>query len=126
MAVNVSYTAGIAATETLDGGTGATDVQSGQGNVVHNQWNQNIALTSVTTPATTKYASVAQALTAGAATVDLTALTGTNGAAVNANGLKLVAVRFQNPGSNPITVAKGASNGYTGLGASLSITIPAG
>jgi hypothetical protein len=67
-----------------------------------------------------------QALTAGAATIDLTALTGVNSAAVSLSGKKPIAVLFENTGANAMTIAKGASNGYTGFGSSYSETIPAG
>jgi hypothetical protein len=51
------------------------------------------------------------ALTAGAATIDLTAIPGVQGN-VTFSGIKVVYAIFQNPGSNTITVSEGASNGY--------------
>ena len=54
-----------------------------------------------------------QALTAGAATIDLTALTGTNGAAVDFTGLKVQAAKFINPvGNAAMTITFGATNPY--------------
>jgi hypothetical protein len=55
------------------------------------------------------------ALTGGAATIDLTALTGPNGAAVTFSGLKVIGGVFFLPTTNSgasLTIAKGASNGY--------------
>lgn len=67
------------------------------------------------TPAATKMVADKLALTAGAATIDLTALTGPNGAAVTFNGLKVLLGIFYLPSTNSgasMTIAKGGSNGY--------------
>jgi hypothetical protein len=47
---------------------------------------------------------------------------------VDLNGLKPRAVLFENPATNanPITIAVGASNGYTGFGADYSETLQPG
>jgi hypothetical protein len=62
------------------------------------------------------------------ATIDMTALVGTNGAAITLNGKKPRAVKLQCPAANtnPITIAKGDSNGYVGFGSSFSITLNPG
>lgn len=83
-------------------------------------------LTGSTTPAVTTHAVGAQALSAGAATIDLRTLTGLNGVAVDLNGLKPRYILLHNTGANSMTAAKGASNGYTGLGSAASIEIKAG
>ncbi len=50
-------------------------------------------------------------LSAGVATIDLRALTGTNGGSVDGNGLKLQIFRVKNLGAAEMTFAVGASNG---------------
>jgi len=69
-----------------------------------------------------------QALTAGAATIDLTALDGLNDKAVIGTGLRVQLLRLKAPSSNanPITVSKGLSNGYDGLGSAFSVTLQPG
>ncbi|MBY0513089.1 MAG: hypothetical protein K2P78_04160 [Gemmataceae bacterium] len=64
-------------------------------------------------------------LAGGNATINLAALTH-NGAAVDMTGYKVRTLKVKNPGSNPVTVVKGASNGYTGFGSAFSHTIPGG
>lgn len=53
-------------------------------------------------------------LVAGAKTIDLSALVGTNGAAVDGTGLKVQGVWLENPSTNTgkMTFVEGASNGY--------------
>lgn len=86
------------------------------------------SLGAATTPTANIHAVGQQALTAGAASIDLTALTGLNGVAVSLNAKTLRAVLFQNPAANAnaITIAKGAANGYTGFGATYSETLQPG
>ena len=85
-------------------------------------------LKSDTSPPVTCGALFQQALTGGAATIDLTALDGLNDKAVNGTGLRVQILRLRAPSSNanPITVAKGASNGYDGFGAGFSVTLQPG
>ena len=69
-----------------------------------------------------------QVLTDGAATIDLAALDGLNDKVVNGTGLRVQLLRIKAPSSNvnPITVAKGASNGYDGFGSAFSVTLQPG
>jgi hypothetical protein len=69
---------------------------------------------TITNHPVTKVSADSIALVAGAKTVDLTALVGTNGAAVDGTGLKVQAVYLENPSTNAnsMTFTKGASNGY--------------
>ena len=85
-------------------------------------------LKSDTSPPVTCGALFQQALAAGVATIDLTALDGLNDKAVNGTGLRVQILRLRAPSSNanPITVAKGASNGYDGLGSAFSVTLQPG
>lgn len=85
-------------------------------------------LSPTTTPPVTVHGVGIVTLSSGSGSLDLRALTGVNGVAVDLNGLKPRAILFENPTSNanPITIAKGASNGYTGLGSSATITLQVG
>ena len=82
-------------------------------------------LTPNTTPAVTKPASFVVTMTAGAATIDLTSISGAQGT-ISGSGLKVQMIMFQGKSGNgaAVTIAKGASNGYTGLGSAFSVTIP--
>jgi hypothetical protein len=73
---------------------------------------------SSTVPATKTYVDTIS-LTAGAATIDLTSLTGEGGRSVTFNGLKVQKVQISCPASNTagITFDVGASNGYNLFGA---------
>jgi len=85
-------------------------------------------LTAATTPPVTCGALFDQALTSGTATIDLTALVGANTKTVNGTGLRVQVLRLRNPATNanPISIAKGASNGYDGLGANFKDTLAPG
>jgi hypothetical protein len=76
---------------------------------------ETITLTSVSTPAITKRAGFKQALTSGAATIDLTALPGiTVDETVNGTGLQVQFIKFVNPSTNAnkMTIGKGMTSGY--------------
>lgn len=77
----------------------------------HDGFDRQVQLTQNTTPAVTKVAYFDQALSGGAATIDLTALPHL-GDVVDGTGLNVRAFRLYNPGTNPVTISKGASNGY--------------
>lgn len=83
-------------------------------------------LTASSTPAATKVFEDNLALSAGAYTIDLTSLTGVNGASVTFSGLTVRNILIRNKGAASMTFAKGATNGYTGFGSAFSLTIPAG
>ncbi len=73
----------------------------------------------------TKCATFLVTMAGGAASIDLAALLGTNGATVVGTGLKVQAIKFQAPATNtnPVTVAVGASNGYELAGAAFSCSL---
>lgn len=83
-------------------------------------------LNATSTPVATKQYADTVALTAGAATIDLTAMTGFGGAAITFSGLKVQLFKFRNNGANAMTIGEGASNGYEMLGNAWSIVVPPG
>ena len=126
MSVDVTLTSALTVVEVLDGNRPmALDSRA---KVTHDQLNTGLALSGGSAVPVTKVAAFLQALTNGAATVDLTALNGTNGHAVNATGLKLQALKVRNPGTNanPISIGHGAANGYEFLGADWKVTLQPG
>lgn len=121
MSVSLTYAAVVTARETLE--TSVAAATAGNRVVIHNQYNSSATLDANTTPPVTKVAAFSQALTAGAATIDLTALTGTNGASVDGTGLKVQVFKIKNKGANNLTVKFGASNPYNLLGASWTLIL---
>jgi len=122
--VEVTYAATATVVETLPNNTGsASDARR---KVTHDAYNETATLNSGSTPPATLVAEFLLTLTAGAASVDLRALTGTNGASVDGNGLKVQVLRVKNLGANILTIVPGASNGIDLLGGSSSLTIPPG
>ncbi len=76
-------------------------------------------LSATTTPAVTKQAGGAHQLTAGAETLDLTAMANDAGGAVDMTGLKVQAVYIRiTTATAPVVFAKGATNGYALFAAS--------
>lgn len=128
MAVQLNLTMNCTVIETL--ATGVDGIPSGAArNVTHSAFNFSPgAKDASSTPSVTQVSSDTIALVAGAKTVDLTALPLVNGATLDATGLKIVAILFSNASASTgaMTFAKGASNGYTGLGANFSIAVPPG
>lgn len=126
MSLQVSAQSLIQVLETLEGNAPFASSKT----VTHSALNKTLTLSGSTTPAVTKYASKQLALTDGAATLDLTALTGwgTNGANVDATNLKLQLLRVYNPAANTgvMNLAEGASNGYEALGDAWSVDITPG
>ena len=78
--------------------------------------------------AITKGMAFKKALSAGAATIDLTSLIGTLGDSESFSGLKVQGVLFYAPTSNadPITLTEGASNGYELMGDGWKATLKGG
>lgn len=127
MSVSVSYTSNLTVTETVSDGL----VSSSANTLSFNGANTSgtfIASTSGTPCAKRGSASLAGLVTlsGGAATIDLTALVGSNGAVVTGDGLKVQFAKFKNTAAAAMVVVGGASNGYLLFGASGSLTIPPG
>ena len=96
-------------------------------NIRHDAYNTTTRLTASTTPAVSKFSAFLATMVAGELTVDCTALTGTNGAAVNANGLKLVAALFNNLSTTrSLVIEAGATNGLNIFGSSGKVIVPPG
>src|SRR6185312_1316938 len=121
MAVSVRYTAGLTITRTTD------TLSAGGGTETLDNPNRK-TLGGSTTPPVTAADVAAAAMTAGAGTIDLTALATTGGAVLDLTGLTPRVVKIKAPAANagPVTVAKGAANGFTGFGAAFSVTLPPG
>ena len=115
MSVQLSYAANVTVQEVLETNPHSS-VAAGR-TVTHNQFNTSLSLNGESAVPVSKVAAFKQALTAGAATVDLTSLTGTNGATVNGTGLKVQALKVKNLGANPLTIIPKASTGYALFGA---------
>lgn len=120
MALSTQIQLKVTTTETLTG-----DDLIANSQLIHSGYDTDTTLTGSTTPDVTKAAYQTVALSGGAATVDLTSLL-LNGQAVTLDGLQPRAFHFKNTGAADMTIAKGASNGFTGLGASFSVTLKTG
>jgi hypothetical protein len=123
--VTLTYGSTITAVEVV-AGTPAALQNTAQ--VTHNLFNKSASLNASSSPAVSKVAAFEKTLAAGAGTIDLTALTGSNGGTLDGTGLKVQAVKFSNPATNTysITVETGASNGYELAGATFSVQLEPG
>lgn len=121
MSVSVAY--GLTATieETLP--TNTDSAADASRKVTHSSFNESGTLTAASSPPATVQASFVKAMSGGAATIDLTALTGTNGATVDGTGLRVQVIRVKNLGANVLNVAIGASNGWDGMGSAFSVDL---
>jgi hypothetical protein len=124
MSIQLAYTSKILATETLESNV---DLSSDK-TVSFNGLDTVRTLNETSTPPVAKGSYQDIPLVAGAKTLDLAALVGANSAAVNGTGLRVQTIKIRNKATNAnaMTIAKGASNGYDGLGANFSITLVPG
>ena len=120
MSVNVTYQSRCTVLETLETNIDSLGLDK---EITHNAFNTDVSLTVGTTPPATKVAAFVKALDAGAGTIDLTALTGTNGAAVNGTGLKVQVFKIKNLGENTLTIEPGVATDYLLLGAAFKIIL---
>jgi hypothetical protein len=123
MSVSAAYASNITVTEIL---TNNVDYASASNkDIVYNGLNYSVTIDGGTTVPATAVAAFPQALIAGAATIDLRALVGTNGVAVDGNGLKVQMAKFRNKSTNAnsITLTFGASNGYLLFGSGWQIIL---
>ena len=122
MSVIVTQSNIITVAETLE--TNADSSTTANSVITHSEFNTaSQTLTSGTTPPVTKTANFIQTLAGGVATVDLTALEGTNGATVTGSGLKVQFLRVKNLGAAVVTVKFGAANPYLLAGAAWTVIL---
>lgn len=129
MAVDsAQVTSTITVTSTLE--TNLDSLNANNRKVIYDARNYSAQLGATTTPKVTKHAHLKKAMSSGAATLDLTSLTGAgdNGTTVDLTGLKVQVAYFEAPASNanPVTIEPGASNGYELLGSDFKITLQPG
>lgn len=124
MAITLRYKSEVTVEELPDSAV-APAVTSTTAPLKHTGFNTTEVLTATTTPPVTKCAFFTKALTAGAGTIDLTALSH-NGATVDLTGLKVQSIKFKNKAGNAVmTFTEGASNGIALFGASFSFRLQA-
>ena len=125
MAVSLNFGLTFGPVETL---TSASTPNATTPAVTHDKLNSSVSLSGTSTPVVSMVASNQKLMSAGAGTIDLTAVPSTNNATYNGNGLKVVAFAIQALATNAgaITVKFGAANPYNLFGASGQITIGAG
>lgn len=123
MSVSAEYIANVTVRETIE--TNVPAAASNGAIVLHSGFNKTATLTAASSIPATKVASFQKALSSGTATIDLTSLTGTNGATVVGTGLKVQLAKFANPSTNAnsIGLTFGASNPYNLLGAAFQFTL---
>lgn len=126
MSVALTLASTFTAIETLE--TNVPAAATGSKSITHSGFNQSFTLNAASSVPITQVAYFTQALTAGAATIDLTALVGTNNVEIDGTGLKVRAIMFTaaSGNANPITIGVGASNGYELAGATWEETLKAG
>lgn len=108
--IRVTYVSQVTVVQSFSGFTDPADAT-----ITVNGLNESATYTSATTPPVTKATAFTLTLTAGSGSIDLTALPGaTADETIDLTGLKVQMVKLINPDSNanPITVTKGALNGY--------------
>lgn len=129
MAVSVTYEAKCKVVETVaDTFVSSTDNTVTFNNAANDGINKTATLNSGSTPPATKHAGGELTLTAGAGTLDLRALTGLAGGAIDGNGLKVQVAKFRNKSTNAnlMTISEGAANGYSLLGSAWTLDLQPG
>lgn len=106
MSVRATLNFGGSIRETLTAG-----IEFADNPTVSHRVGESVDLSSTSTPDIEKFAANEPALAAGAATLDLTSLLGTNGVTVDGTGLRPRWIYLKNTGEADITFTKGASNG---------------
>ena len=114
MSVVTTLQATCTVTETLDDSVASASTPV----IVHDNFNVNLTLNATSDAPATNVIGLSQALTAGAATIDLTSLTQSGGGTFDATGLKLQVFQLKNGTGNAgaVTISDGASNGYNLFG----------
>lgn len=96
--------------------------------ITHDGLNTGATYTASTSIPVAKVAAFLATLSSGALTINLAALVGTNGAAVDLTGLKVQSIKLKATSTNSgmITVAEGASNGIPLFGTAATFGLRAG
>lgn len=121
----VAYASQVSVVETFNG----SFVNPKNNNSTFDQLSTALGLTGTTTVPVSKWTGFSQALTAGAATIDLTNMPGiTPSEVVNGTGLRCQIIKVQNPATNAnsITFKTGGTNGHTVFGSTFSVTLAPG
>jgi hypothetical protein len=128
MSVELTYMSYVTAAEIIEGNDDLLDSSSSKRKLTYTGLDTSKTLNAASTPPATKQAYFVKALATGAATIDLTALVGSNGAAVDLTGLKVQCLKLKNPATNANTIkAKfGTANPYNLAGADWAITLSPG
>ncbi len=90
--------------------------------VTHSSFNVEETRNVSSVPAAQEVACFQKTLVAGAATIDLTSLTSTNGRVYDATGKRLLEILITNDAATKVTIAAGASNGYVSSNVPFSTT----
>lgn len=100
---------------------------SGATGITSTGLNKSTVYDANSNPTATKVAYGTLTMTAGAVTLNLAAITGLGGVNQDFTGLGIrsIHLRAKSDNANPITIAFGAANPYTGLGAAFSLTLNA-
>lgn len=124
MPVSAVYTSKVTVSEEL----ADAYLSSSKKTIDHNGLDTSLTLNAGSSVPATKVASFEKAMSGGAGTIDFRALVGTNGGAVDGNGLKVQVIKLRNKSTNAnaITIVPGASNGLNLFGAAFSITLSPG
>ena len=122
MAVTVTYKADVTVAETLANNTDS--LAAAKRIVTHDEFNTDLTL--VTASPVTKVAAFVQALSTGTATIDLCALTGTNGATVSGDGLKVQVFKMKNLGDNVMSITFGGTHPYEMMGSDFKVELDSG
>ncbi len=122
------YASTVNAVEVLDIPLGPAAAANSQLTVPSTAFSTAKTLNPTSTPPVSAVTLFEQPLSAGAAVIDLTALVGTGGGAVDLTGLKVQVFKVKNKDGNadPITVTPGGSNPYLLAGSGFSVTLAPG
>lgn len=121
MSISCKYGLLLSTTETLETG----EESLAQPTVSHNAFDETGTLNASSTPPATKISAQLLALVAGAATINLAAVPGVNGATQDFTGLRVQMLRIKNlSATNSMTFSEGASNGIALVG--LPEVVPSG
>lgn len=124
MSVAVTSSMALVVDETLETNVALLDPADKK---IRHKLSASRTLNATSTPPGTKVVSGEIAMTAGAATLDLRAIAGANGASQDLNGLKVQEIILESKAgnANPITIVGGAANGYLVFGTAGKVTLAA-